>query len=503
MMIPSTLIKLLLLYYSSSSCYPNYNAAEAFTATTRTTLSTHIQKNYPKIDVKNDASYWNSLCTRRRSSNYLSEDDTDDDDDDDNNNEEMSEEERESIRKFRAQMLSLEGLSGFVSSEDDDEDEDNNENENESSNNVSSNIPILTELKDEEGIDALIRFASSSKDDDKTSDGSASSLFSDSSSEEKEWAIPLSCNVGDEASILKKGVVLVANPAKFCTDFGGSNDNNLSSSSSPNTMNVNNMNPFARAFGAGMLGSGGVRQVSQSLLAKFGLTLPPPAEIGADRRADLLPVVILFDDSDGYVGSQGVLLNRRTGYLIGDLEQQKPPPLNEDGERDDDGNLRMGPSKVQEDETYLPKLGAFMIQPLWFGGTSSGGISSGSANGLDMLHRCEDLRGSLRLTDDGLFWGGDPVEAQDVMYNYNKQNPSNVISGFDFKFFVQSTKWLPTQLEKEVRDGTWFVANVSRTVLFKSRDRLGTRRGKPLWTEIMELMGLDYKDIRDELYKDE
>ena len=58
------------------------------------------------------------------------------------------------------------------------------------------------------------------------------------------------------------------------------------------------------------------------------------------------------------------------------------------------------------------------------------------------------------------------------------------------------------QLEKEIRDGTWYTASVSKEVLFKGRDRLGTRRAKPLWTEVMELMGGKYKDIRDQFYGD-
>jgi len=29
---------------------------------------------------------------------------------------------------------------------------------------------------------------------------------------------------------------------------------------------------------------------------------------------------------------------------------------------------------------------------------------------------------------------------------------------------------------------------------------MGTRRAKPLWTEIMELLGGDYKLVRDRLY---
>lgn len=59
------------------------------------------------------------------------------------------------------------------------------------------------------------------------------------------------------------------------------------------------------------------------------------------------------------------------------------------------------------------------------------------------------------------------------------------------------------QLENEVRDETWFVASVSKEVLFKSRDRMGTRRAKPLWTEIMELLGGKYKEVRDKLYEDD
>jgi len=58
-----------------------------------------------------------------------------------------------------------------------------------------------------------------------------------------------------------------------------------------------------------------------------------------------------------------------------------------------------------------------------------------------------------------------------------------------------------TQLEDEIRDGVWYLAEVSKEVLFRSRDRLGAKRAKPLWTEIIEL--LDYRDIRDQLYGEE
>jgi len=399
----------------------------------------------------------------------------DDDDDDD------EEEEHKRLEQFRKRMMSMESSLGLS----EDNNEDNNEDEDEDtfgSSSSSSSFSKSTQLEDEAGIDELIRFASSSCNED-------SSMLTG----EKLWARTLTAeNKNSVGKMLNGGVVLLANPSKFCTDF--CMDDTLSR---------------------------GGNSVSSSLLTKFGLTLPPPAEIGPDRRADLLPVVLLIDSGNVLTGSYGVLLNRRTGYLIGDLEQQRPPPLRDQSvpvKDETTGKMRqdIGPADVVKDDSYMPKLGAFMIQPLWFGGTSSSNTngsvndsiprrSSGGSNGLDMLHRCESIQNSKRLTEDGLYWGGDPVEAQNVMEEHNKkcESMSDMLSGFDFKFFVQSTRWLPTMLEKEVKDGTWFVAEVSKDVLFKSRDRMGTRRGKPLWTEIMELMGSNYLQIKQKFYDEE
>ena len=56
------------------------------------------------------------------------------------------------------------------------------------------------------------------------------------------------------------------------------------------------------------------------------------------------------------------------------------------------------------------------------------------------------------------------------------------------------------QLDAELAESANHLAHVSKEVLFKSRDRMGTRRAKPLWTEIMELMGGEFKDVRDQFY---
>jgi len=169
---------------------------------------------------------------------------------------------------------------------------------------------------------------------------------------------------------------------------------------------------------------------------------------------------VVGHDSGVLGGSSAVMMNRRTGYLLGDLEG-------------DSGSS-------------LPGLGPFMIQPLWFGGTSGG-------SGMAVLHQCGEVEGCDQLTEDGIFFGGDIGTAGEAL---NKGK----LSGFQFKFFVQQTRWLPLQLEKEIRDGTWIAANVSRNVLFRPRDRNGVRPDKPLWTEIMELLGGEHVAVKRELY---
>ena len=252
------------------------------------------------------------------------------------------------------------------------------------------------------GVDELIRLATGSE-----------------AEAPKDWA-----NV---ASALEPGTVLLANPTVFCPD--------LSPSAVP---------------------------PPRSLLGKYGLTLPPPADLGPDRRADLLPVLLVTSVQKN--GCQAVLLNRRTGHLLGDLESPDNTPL----------------------------LEKFCIQPLWFGGIDNVSV------GLDMLHQCPAVAGSKLLTKDGLYWGGDPAQAQEAM-----EDPSldRVLTGFDFKFFVQCTLFGPGELEKQL-DSTFYLAEVSKEVLFRSRDRMGTRRAKPLWTEICELLGGKFQTIRDQLYDD-
>ena len=114
-----------------------------------------------------------------------------------------------------------------------------------------------------------------------------------------------------------------------------------------------------------------------------------------------------------------------------------------------------------------------------------------------MLHLCPQVKGASQITEDGLYWGGEPNQAQEAM----EESTDRVFSGFDFKFFVQSTQFKPKELDKLIESESVFVTSVATSLLFQSRDRMGTRRAKPLWTEIMELLGDKYVAIKDELYE--
>ena len=333
---------------------------------------------------------------------FVEDDDDDGDDDDDDDDDEYADMDDAAVANFRARMGNMFG--------DDDDGETNDDATTTSSGAVVD--PSSPDVSS--SIDDLISYA--------RSQGGA---------EEKpvlDWA--------KSVEDLEPGVVLVANPAKFCTNFGGER-----------------------------------YTPSPTLLSKFGLTLPPPVDLGPDRRADLLPVLMVVESSDKQ-GTRAVLLNRRTGYLLGDLEQ---PPAMED----------------ESPTEQAPILEKFCIQPLWFGGVDN--VSSG----LDMLHQCPKVVGAKSISEDGLFWGGDPAQAQDAM---SDPELDRVMTGFDFKFFVQSTLWSSKEIKKEIDADVWFKARVSKEVLFKSRDRMGTRRAKPLWAEIMELMGDDKSDLRDKFY---
>jgi hypothetical protein len=363
--------------------------------------------------------------------------------------------------------------------EDEDEDEDEEDDEEEEEDDDEDSGSALPDLEGStiSSIDDIIGFAQAKARIRKANlsgsgESSAKSTIG-GTWEAENWARPIPINAEEDEEIdfdnlLEGGIILIANPATFCSDLatdtddedgGGadsSNGNERKKSISflgglfddpfPSSSSNKNSNKIKKSEG-----------ISPALLAKFVITLPPSPDLGPDRRADLLPVVLLID-RDPVSGCRAVLMNRRTGNLMGDLPSTLFQSTTQQQQATGDGDADGSNSVEQGGEGgYYPPnphpLSAFMIQPLWWAGSSPGVAidnsnrgagGGGGINAIRMVHACPYVNGSVPLAkSDGLYWGGNPVQAQEAMRDERLEKP---LSGFDFKFFIQTTRWLPSQV---------------------------------------------------------
>lgn len=198
-------------------------------------------------------------------------------------------------------------------------------------------------------------------------------------------------------------------------------------------------------FGKG----GGNRRVREAALDRVGLPRDIANRVAEEQRPSLMPVVLVLDASDAQAG---VLLGRRSGFIMGDLKSLDSSQ--------------------------------FLVQPLWVGGPSEpprtdlnlrtvGGPNPGDITGILALHPYRDIDGAQPVTADGLYSGGDWADAKDRVAR-GRANP------FRFRLVAQATLWKPGDLDAELKAGAWTVAQVSIDLLLK--DRLPGSR--PLWVDI-------------------
>ncbi|CAM9741990.1 unnamed protein product [Chrysoparadoxa australica] len=187
-----------------------------------------------------------------------------------------------------------------------------------------------------------------------------------------------------------------------------------------------------------------------SSLERFGLPEPIPRELPGDRQCDLLPVVLLVEHNDD--GSMGIMVNRRTGMLMGDLGDE---------------------------------MSTFMIQPIWLGGTTG-------TQGLCYVHTYPQITGAMQLTQDGLYFGGEFESAVRVV-------SEGVGSSAQFRFMLNFNTWGPGELEKEIAAGQWHQAECGKMSILKPRDRRGPDVAKPMWLDLMTMLGKE--DIIDQVMK--
>lgn len=78
-----------------------------------------------------------------------------------------------------------------------------------------------------------------------------------------------------------------------------------------------------------------------------------------------------------------------------------------------------------------------------------------------------------------------------------KENVKNGVSKpSDYRWFLGYCGWRPGQLEKEVAHGVWYLASSSKDIVTDQCIKLE----RPLWRQILELMGGQYADISKRAY---
>lgn len=138
----------------------------------------------------------------------------------------------------------------------------------------------------------------------------------------------------------------------------------------------------------------------------------------------------------GNEGSVGFILNRATELTLGDLL----PDL------------------------YTPLL------PIHQGGPVQ-------LDTLHMLHRMPEAFGGNEVIP-GVYWGGSYEALQDVIQN-------NAYQPIDMRLFVGYAGWSPGQLEAEVKEGSWLVADLTTDILFETEP-------ERVWKQALKKLGGDY-----------
>lgn len=145
-------------------------------------------------------------------------------------------------------------------------------------------------------------------------------------------------------------------------------------------------------------------------------------------------VILLCEHSED--GSVGFILNKATELTLGDLL----PDL------------------------YTPQL------PIYQGGPVQ-------MDTLHMVHRMPVALGGNEILP-GIYWGGSYEALQDVIAT-NNYHPE------DMRLFVGYAGWSPGQLERELKEGSWLVADISEDILFETDS-------DHIWKQAIKLLGKGY-----------
>lgn len=100
---------------------------------------------------------------------------------------------------------------------------------------------------------------------------------------------------------------------------------------------------------------------------------------------------------------------------------------------------------------------------------------------VNFIHKAPDkIEGGYEIKD-GIYWGGN-FENLKVLVESHSLNPE------DFRFFVGYAGWSPNQLEDELKESSWYIADANEDFIFS---------GEPekLWQNILKTMGGEFITI--------
>jgi putative transcriptional regulator len=122
----------------------------------------------------------------------------------------------------------------------------------------------------------------------------------------------------------------------------------------------------------------------------------------------------------------------------------------------------------------LPDL-SYSEMPVFIGGPVAN-------NTLHFIHRCpEKIADGIELSE-GLFWGGDFEEVKKLITNYQLTNN-------EIRFFTGYSGWTPKQLDDEIKEDSWIVAEKL------DAEKIFTQNEETLWREVVIGLGQRYAHI--------
>jgi putative transcriptional regulator len=150
-------------------------------------------------------------------------------------------------------------------------------------------------------------------------------------------------------------------------------------------------------------------------------------------------VIFLTEHSDE--GTLGYVLNHASEYMLGDV---------------------------------LPDT-SYSEMPVYVGGPVAN-------NTLHFIHRCPDkIQGGIEIWD-GVYWGGDYDQVKRLISDYQLKEE-------EIRFFAGYSGWTPGQLETEIEENTWIVANKFNAEILFTNDE------QNLWREVVIGLGQKYAHI--------